>query len=49
MNVLCLGARVIGSAPALEIARVFLQAKFSQEERFVRRVTKVLEIERQQR
>jgi ribose 5-phosphate isomerase B len=49
MNVLCLGARVIGPAPALEIARVFLQAKFSREERFVRRVTKVLEIERQQR
>lgn len=49
MNVLCLGARVIGPAPALEIARVFLQAKFSQDERYTRRLKKILEIERQQR
>ena len=49
MNVLCLGARVIGPAPALEIARAFLQAKFSHEERFVRRLKKILEIERLQR
>jgi ribose 5-phosphate isomerase B len=48
MNVLCLGARVIGSAPALEIARVFAKATFSGEERHKRRVAKVLEIERNQ-
>jgi ribose 5-phosphate isomerase B len=45
MNVLCLGSRVIGIAPALEIARAFLAARFSNEERHVRRVQKILDIE----
>src|SRR5512135_297922 len=36
MNVLCLGARVIGTAPALEITRAFLGAHFSNEARHVR-------------
>lgn len=45
MNVLCLGARVIGPAPALEIARAFLAANFTNEERHVRRVKKILDIE----
>jgi RpiB/LacA/LacB family sugar-phosphate isomerase len=49
MNVLCLGARVIGPAPAIEIARAFLSARFSQEGRHLRRVKKVLEIENNQR
>jgi len=49
MNVLCLGARVIGPAPALEIAQAFLRAKFSNEERHARRVRKVLDIEREHR
>ena len=49
MNVLCLGARVIGPAPALEIARAFLAARFTQEERHARRLRKVLEIEQQQK
>lgn len=48
MNVLCLGARVIGVAPALEIAKSFLAATFSNEERHARRLKKVLEIERNQ-
>jgi ribose 5-phosphate isomerase B len=48
MNVLCLGARVIGVAPALEIARAFLAARFTNEERHLRRLKKVLEIEKQQ-
>jgi ribose 5-phosphate isomerase B len=48
MNVLCLGARVIGTALALEIARVFVQATFSGAERHKRRVGKILEIERKQ-
>jgi ribose 5-phosphate isomerase B len=48
MNVLCLGARVIGPAPAVEIVDAFLKAKFSNEERHVRRLKKVLEIEQQQ-
>ena len=48
MNVLCLGSRVIGPAPALEIARAFLGAKFTNEERHARRLKKVLEIEKNQ-
>jgi ribose 5-phosphate isomerase B len=48
MNVLCLGARVIGPALALDIARLFLQAVFSNEDRHRRRLQKVLEIERRQ-
>lgn len=48
MNVLCLGARVVGVAPALEIARAFLAARFTNEERHLRRLKKVLEIEKQQ-
>jgi ribose 5-phosphate isomerase B len=45
MNVLCLGARVIGPAPALEIACAFLRARFSGDERHRRRVKKILDIE----
>lgn len=45
MNVLCLGARIIGSELAIEIVRAFVGAKFSGEERHVRRLNKVLAIE----
>ncbi len=48
MNVLCLGSRVIGPAPALEIARAFLAARFTGEERHARRLQKVLDMEKQQ-
>jgi ribose 5-phosphate isomerase B len=46
MNVLVLGARVIGSEPALECSLAFLKASFSGEPRHRRRLDKVLEIER---
>lgn len=46
MNVLCLGARIVGDELAVELARAFLGAKFSEEARHVRRLNKVLEIER---
>ena len=46
MNVLTLGARVIGSEPALECAVAFLRAHFSGEARHRRRLDKVLAIER---
>lgn len=49
MNVLCLGARVIGPAPALEIARAFVAARFTGEDRHVRRLKKVLEMEEKQK
>ena len=45
MNVLCIGARVIGSALALEIVTAFLGARFSGEERHQRRLDKVLKFE----
>jgi ribose 5-phosphate isomerase B len=45
MNVLALGARVIGIEPATECAMAFLGARFSGEERHQRRVDKVLAIE----
>jgi ribose 5-phosphate isomerase B len=48
MNVLCLGSRVLGPELALEIARAFLEAVFTEEERHVRRLNKVLEIEEKQ-
>ena len=46
-NVLCLGARVIGPAIASELAEAFCLATFSGEERHVRRLQKVLTIERE--
>lgn len=47
MNVLCLGARVIGTELAFEVAIAFLNAEFSEEERHRRRLDKVLRIEQQ--
>ena len=47
VNVLCLGGRVIGPSLAQEILRAFLDAKFSGEERHVRRLNKVLAMEKQ--
>jgi ribose 5-phosphate isomerase B len=46
MNVLCLGARVIGAELAKELVNTFLNAQFSNEERHVRRVNKVYKIEK---
>jgi ribose 5-phosphate isomerase B len=45
LNVICLGARVIGPALALEALRAFLAARFSGAERHVRRVAKIQAIE----
>ncbi len=45
MNVLCLGARIIGSEMAADLIRAFLAAKFSGEPRHERRLRKVAEIE----
>lgn len=46
MNVLCLGTRIIGEEVAVELVRAFLAARFTKEERHVRRLSKVLDIER---
>jgi ribose 5-phosphate isomerase B len=45
MNVLCLGARVIGVEAAAESIRAFLHARFSHAERHERRVGKIRAIE----
>ena len=45
MNVLVLGARVIGVELARELARVFLGARFSHEERHERRLGKIRALE----
>jgi ribose 5-phosphate isomerase B len=47
MNVLCLGARVIGPELAKEIVRIWLSASFSGEERHRRRVGKIDQIEKE--
>ena len=47
MNVLCLGAEVVGPALATELARAFLVAKFDGGERYVRRLEKIEEMERE--
>ena len=45
MNVLCLGARIIGPEMVKEIIASFLGARFTAEERHVRRVSKVRKLE----
>jgi ribose 5-phosphate isomerase B len=47
VNVLCLGARVVGPALAADVIRAFLGARFTGEERHVRRVGKIAAIERE--
>ena len=47
MNVLCLGARVIGIELATELIEAFLKASFSNEKRHRRRLKKVLALEKQ--
>ncbi len=46
MNVLALGARVIGETTATEIVDAYLGAEFSGEERHARRLRKVVELDR---
>ena len=45
-NVLCLGGRIIGPALAAEMLAYFVAAQFSGEERHVRRLGKIAQIER---
>jgi ribose 5-phosphate isomerase B len=46
MNVLCLGSEVVGPELAADLVRTFLAARFDGGERFVRRLEKVAELER---
>jgi ribose 5-phosphate isomerase B len=45
MNVLCLGARIVGDELARELVRAFMGASFQQEDRFIRRLNKVNALE----
>ena len=45
MNVLCLGARVVGPELMLDLVHAFVAARFSNEERHVRRLGKVRAME----
>jgi ribose 5-phosphate isomerase B len=47
MNVLCLGARIIGQEAAREIVQAFIAARFTGEQRHARRLAKVRQIEAQ--
>jgi ribose 5-phosphate isomerase B len=47
LNVLCLGARVIGPELAKDIVKVWLSASFSGAERHRRRLAKIGQIERE--
>jgi RpiB/LacA/LacB family sugar-phosphate isomerase len=49
MNVLVLGARVIGTATAHELVHTFLIARFTGEERHVRRLAKIHQMEQDAR
>ena len=47
MNVLCLGSEVVGAELAAELARAFLAARFDGGERYVKRLEKIEEMERE--
>ena len=47
MNVLCLGAEIVGAALAGELVRAFLGARFDGGERYVRRLEKVEAMEKE--
>ncbi|MBA3438699.1 MAG: ribose 5-phosphate isomerase B [Pyrinomonadaceae bacterium] len=46
INVLCLGARIIGFELALELVRTFVGARFTGEERHLRRLAKIAKMEK---
>ena len=48
MNVLCLGSEIVGPSLAADLVRTFLLARFDGGERYVRRLRKIEEIEREQ-
>ena len=47
MNVLCLGSEVVGAELAADLVRTFLDARFDGGERYVRRLEKIEEMERE--
>jgi ribose 5-phosphate isomerase B len=47
MNVLCIGSEVVGPELAAELVRAFLGAQFNGGDRYVRRLEKIKEMERE--
>lgn len=45
MNIMCIGARVLGIAVVMDLVRIFLQARFSGAERHQRRLGKIAALE----
>jgi ribose 5-phosphate isomerase B len=45
VNILALGSRVVGQSLAEELIRTFIEAKFSRDERHVRRLDKIRALE----
>ena len=45
MNILCMGGRTVGPAVAWDLVQTFLAAEFSQAERHLRRLAKVMSLE----
>ncbi len=46
MNIICLGGRVVGYSLARDLVDIFLKARFSAEERFTRRLSKIARLEK---
>lgn len=46
MNVICLGGRITGHEPAVDLVRAFLGAVFKGNDRFRRRLDKIAELEK---
>ena len=49
MNILCMGGRTVGAAVAWDLVRAFLNARFSDAERHLRRLSKIASLEDQYR
>jgi ribose 5-phosphate isomerase B len=45
MNIICMGGRTVGPAVAWDLVQTFLEAKFSQAERHLRRLGKLTSLE----
>jgi ribose 5-phosphate isomerase B len=49
MNILCMGGRTVGPAVAWDLVQTFLDARFSQAQRHLRRLSKVASLETQKK
>lgn len=46
MNIMCLGGRITGYSLSWDLVQIFLNAEFKYEERFIRRLSKISDLER---